>query len=169
MNYFNQMPTFFNYQSGGAFMNLSMNSILIIVSIILFIIIGFSYYYFYLKPVMQATYRANDGVNEGNQDKPASSAEILFFYADWCPHCKTAKPVWEEIKSEKNDKAINGYVILFTEINCTNESAETTKLMDTYNVEGFPTIKLLMNGQIIEFDAKPTKENLNQFLNTVLK
>ena len=41
--------------------------------------------------------------------------------------------------------------------------------MDKYNVEGFPTIKLLMNGQIIEFDAKPTKENLTQFFNTVLK
>ena len=37
-----------------------------------------------------------------------------------------------------------------------------------YNVEGFPTIKLLKDGQVIEYDAKPTKETLTQFLNTVL-
>ena len=37
-----------------------------------------------------------------------------------------------------------------------------------FNVEGYPTIKLLKDGQIIEYDAKPSKDTLNQFLNTVL-
>jgi hypothetical protein len=41
-------------------------------------------------------------------------------------------------------------------------------MMNQYNIEGFPTIKLLKDGQIIEYDAKPTKETLVQFLNTVL-
>jgi hypothetical protein len=40
--------------------------------------------------------------------------------------------------------------------------------MNKYNIEGFPTIKLLKDGQIVEFDAKPTRETLNEFLNTVL-
>ena len=40
--------------------------------------------------------------------------------------------------------------------------------MNKYKIEGFPTIKLLKDGQVIEFDAKPTKENLTQFLNTAL-
>jgi hypothetical protein len=42
------------------------------------------------------------------------------------------------------------------------------KLMNQYNVEGYPTIKLLKDGQIIEYDAKPSKDTLTQFLNTVL-
>jgi thiol-disulfide isomerase/thioredoxin len=172
MNYFTQIPSMFNFQSGGALgEKLSTNSIMMIMAAILFIIIGFSYYYFYLKPVMQATYRANDGVNEGNSNDKESSAyaELLLFYADWCPHCKTTKPIFDELSQKYKDKPINGYVVQFTKINCTNESPESTKLMDKYNVEGFPTIKLLMNGQIIEFDAKPTKDNLTQFFNTVLK
>ena len=41
--------------------------------------------------------------------------------------------------------------------------------MDKFDVEGFPTIKMIKDGQIIEFDAKPTKENLTQFFDTVLK
>ena len=42
------------------------------------------------------------------------------------------------------------------------------KMMNKYNVEGYPTIKLLKDGQVIEYDAKPSKETLTQFLNTVL-
>ena len=104
-------------------------------------------------------------ISENNENK---EAELLFFYAEWCPHCKTAKPVWDDLKSEYENKTINGYTIVFTEINCTTESNEVEKMMDKYNVEGFPTIKLLKDGQIIEYDAKPTRETLNQFLNTVL-
>ena len=57
---------------------------------------------------------------------------------------------------------------MFTEINCTNESAEVEQMMNKYSIEGFPTIKLLKDGQIIEYDAKPTKATLDQFLTTVL-
>ena len=67
-----------------------------------------------------------------------------------------------------NGKVINGYTVTFTEVNCTTETADTEQMMNKYNIEGFPTIKLLKDGQIIEFDAKPTKETLNEFLNTVL-
>jgi hypothetical protein len=79
-----------------------------------------------------------------------------------------AKPIWDELKSEYQNKTINGYTVLFTEINCSEESAEVEKMMNKYSVEGYPTIKLLKDGQIVEYDAKPSKETLTQFLNTVL-
>ena len=41
-------------------------------------------------------------------------------------------------------------------------------MMEKYKVEGFPTIKLLANDKVYDFDAKPTKQNLTQFVNTVL-
>ena len=41
-------------------------------------------------------------------------------------------------------------------------------MVKQYNIEGYPTIKLLKDGQVIEFDAKPTQKTLDQFLNTVL-
>jgi hypothetical protein len=42
------------------------------------------------------------------------------------------------------------------------------QMMDKYKIEGYPTIKLLKDGQVIEYDAKPSKDTLTQFLNTVL-
>ena len=94
--------------------------------------------------------------------------ELLFFFTNWCPHCKTAKPVWEELKKEYENKTVNGYKVIFTEIDCTEETAEVDSMMNKYNVEGYPTIKLLKDGQVIEYDAKPSKDTLVQFLNTVV-
>ena len=41
-------------------------------------------------------------------------------------------------------------------------------MMETYKVEGFPTIKLVKGDQVIDFEAKPTESTLTQFLNTIL-
>jgi hypothetical protein len=40
--------------------------------------------------------------------------------------------------------------------------------MNKYKIEGYPTIKLLKGDQVIEYDAKPTKSTMEQFLHTVL-
>jgi len=150
--------------AGGRLNN---TTIMIIVAVILFALLAGFYYFYYVAPQMKAKYHANSeqvpiGTNAGN------TAELLFFFADWCPHCKTAKPIWNDLKSEYENKTINGYKVIFTEINCSEETAEVEKMMNQYNVEGYPTIKLLKDGQIIEYDAKPSKETLTQFLNTVL-
>jgi thiol-disulfide isomerase/thioredoxin len=101
-------------------------------------------------------------------DSTNSQAELILFSVDWCPHCKKAQPIWDELKAEYEDKTINGYTILFTEVNCTNESPEVEKMINKYKIEGYPTIKLLKDGNVIEYDAKPNKATLQQFLNTVL-
>ena len=147
--------------------NMSTSTIVIISVIILFVGIAIYYYYYHIVPASKPAYNPN------HEHMPASSnnskeAELLLFYVDWCPHCKTAKPAWEEIKAQYENKTINGYRVIFTEINCTEETAEVEQMMNKYNIEGFPTIKLLKDGQVVEYDAKPTKDTLNQFLNTVL-
>jgi thiol-disulfide isomerase/thioredoxin len=126
-------------------------------------------YFFVFKPMSkpQVSYSANSEHNTVSSQN-SKDAEIMFFYVDWCPHCKTAKPAWNDVKSEYENKTINGYKVIFTEINCTEETAEVESLMNKYNIEGFPTIKLLKDGQVVEYDAKPTKDTLTQFLNTVL-
>jgi thiol-disulfide isomerase/thioredoxin len=147
--------------------NFSTKTIIIIV-VVLFIILAFFYYFNYVSPKFTTKFTTSYQIKEGEFNTPSKQAELLFFYADWCPHCKSAKPIWNEIKTEFQNRTINGYNILFTEINCSNENAETEQMMNKYNIEGFPTIKLLKDGQIIEYDAKPTKDTLREFLNTVL-
>ena len=41
-------------------------------------------------------------------------------------------------------------------------------MCDKYGIEGYPTIKMLKNEQIIDFDAKPTIENLTKFVETAI-
>ena len=151
--------------AGSAF---SMTTIMYIVAAILFIVIAVFVYYQYVKPSLSPTYSANREKMHGEEGGPTNEAELMFFYTDWCPHCKTAKPDWAEVKAEYENKTINGYRIIFTEVNCTTESDEVEKLMNKYKIEGYPTIKLLKDGQVIEYDAKPSKDTIIQFLNTVL-
>jgi thiol-disulfide isomerase/thioredoxin len=142
-----------------------------IVGVIALIGLALILYFYVFKPMStkQVNYSANNERDTySSQNSNSKDAEIMFFYVDWCPHCKTAKPAWNDVKSEYENKTINGYKVIFTEINCTEETAEVESLMNKYNIEGFPTIKLLKDGQVIEYDAKPTKETLTQFLNTVL-
>lgn len=154
-----------NNISGGmisSFMN--WKTIGIVVAVILFV--GFAYY-IYKQYVSQTSFHANreNIPKDSNSNKTAT---LILFYVDWCPHCKQSKPEWYSLKTEYEGKSINGYNLVFVEHNCTNETAEITELIEKYGIEGYPTIKLLKDNQIIEYDAKPTKATMLQFLNTVL-
>jgi len=146
--------------------NMTTNTILLIGGILLIAIIAISYYYYYVSTSTKTKYYPNS--EQIPIDAGGKTAELLFFYADWCPHCKAAKPIWNDLKSEYENKTINGYQIVFTEVDCSEETSEVEKLMNQYSVEGYPTIKLIKDGQVIEYDAKPSKETLTKFLNTVL-
>lgn len=131
------------------------------------ILVVFAYYTYKQYAVSKTAFHANrENVPKGENSN--KTATLMLFYVDWCPHCKTAKPEWESLKAEYDGKMINGYTINFMDYNCTNESPEITQLMDKYSIEGYPTIKLVKDNQIIEYDAKPSKSTMEQFLNTVL-
>ena len=169
---FNKMGSNIQQESSGLFSSftnmfgnvkiMSTTTILFVLAIVFFVMLAVYYYYYYVP-------RFN--ITENYENKSNSNgkvAEVMFFYTDWCPHCKVAKPVWAEIESEYENKTINGYKVIFTEVDCTNETAEVSQLMDQYKIEGYPTIKLLKDDQIIEYDAKVNKETMKQFLNTVI-
>jgi len=145
--------------------SLRIKYIVIFLCVLLFIGLSIYLYNKYVSPKVNPVYTDN---SEYNKTNTGNQAELILFYVDWCPHCKTAKPIWEDLKNEYENKTINGYTILFTEINCTNETPDVEKMVNTYKIEGYPTIKLLKDGQVIEYDAKPSKATLEQFLNTVL-
>jgi thiol-disulfide isomerase/thioredoxin len=151
--------------------SLSWRTIGVIVLVIILAVVGYLVYKSYIQPAMNPSYKANNEqapVGSGAANSKGKEAEIMLFYTDWCPHCKTAKPEWEQVKAEYDGKQIHGYTIIFTEVNCTNDSPDVEKMMNTYKVEGYPTIKLLKDNQIIDYDAKPSKATLTQFLNTVV-
>jgi thiol-disulfide isomerase/thioredoxin len=152
----------------NSFTSLSWSTIGIIVFVIVLAVFGFVTYKNYINSPMNSNYKANSEHNQVGKNTSGKEAEIMLFYTDWCPHCKTAKPEWEQVKAEYNGKQIHGYTIIFTEVNCTNESPDVERMMNTYKIEGYPTIKLIKDNQIIDYDAKPSKATLTQFLNTVV-
>jgi len=155
-------PTIFQRISSMSWTNI----VLISLAIILIISVGI----YLVKSTFskKASFSANREHNTENVENSNKVANMLLFYVDWCPHCKTAKPEWEQMKEEFDGKQINGYTLVFTEYNCTNETPEIEELMDKYKIDGYPTIKLVKDNQVIEYDAKPTKSTMTQFLNTVL-
>jgi thiol-disulfide isomerase/thioredoxin len=146
---------------------------ILIIGFVLFVFGSITIYYLYqfyttYMKNKNAAYVPNREFMKNGSAGSGKEAELMLFYVDWCPHCKTAKPEWENLKNDYEGKTINGYKVLFTEVNCTNESPDIEKMISQYKIEGYPTIKLLKDGQVIEFDAKPTQKTLDQFLHTVL-
>lgn len=144
------------------------------VSLLLVYLLYLAVSFFINRTQSSSSSSASSSFHANRENVPATTAStpnkatLLFFYTDWCPHCKTAKPDWQALKDEQEGGMINGYVVSFVEHNCTTESDETAELMNRYNIEGYPTIKLAKDNQIIEYDAKPSKATLEQFLHTVL-
>jgi thiol-disulfide isomerase/thioredoxin len=111
------------------------------------------------------SYKPNSGSSGEDVNSTESGGkpiEIMLFSVDWCPHCKVARPEWNKVA--ESTKSINGRKIIFTDIDCTDETPEVTSLIKQYNIEGYPTIKLIKDGKVIDFDAKPTEQHLREFL-----
>ena len=94
-------------------------------------------------------------------NKPVLTADVYYFYTTWCPYCVKARPEWDKFETYWKDKKKNGYTLLFSEIDCDKNESLASK----YDVETYPCIKLIKDGKIYDYDAKPTLENLNKFLN----
>ena len=101
---------------------------------------------------------------QGPQADNANIVDIMYFYTEWCPHCKNARPEWENFKQIYHGKSIKNMKIKCTEGNCDDDEA----MADKYNVEAYPTIKLVKNNTVYEYDAKPNVDTLGQFLDSVL-
>jgi len=100
--------------------------------------------------------------NEGfqNNNKKSNNAEqcdLYVFVADWCPHCKNAKPAIAELK---NNAPAN------VNVNVVNETdSNSRELMNKYKVRGFPTILLVKaDGEVVEFSERVSADNLNSFV-----
>jgi thiol-disulfide isomerase/thioredoxin len=138
--------------------------ILVILIAIVFLFISVFFYRRYVASGINKKYVANNEFKKNGDDDGSSSADIYFFYTEWCPHCKTAKPIWADFKNQMSGKNINGITLNFFEVDCDKDTATS----DKFNVKGFPTIKLMKGNQIIEYDAKPSTANLIEFVNASL-
>ena len=155
--------------------------------IILFLIIVFvmvaryAYNRFYVKKV-----KMEKGANVANANNILPIMGVYFFNVDWCPHCVNAKPAWIEFSNEYDNKEVNGYLVRCYDIDCTDDSGEQvvqydkdiptnikptpvriSELIKKFKIESYPTIKMTKDELIVDFEAKVTKDNLVQFVNSM--
>jgi|UniRef100_A0A6C0ES89 thiol-disulfide isomerase/thioredoxin len=141
--------------------------ILLIVGLILIFIIASYYGYkqFYSKKQEVKKY---DDIPNTNTRK--QTADVFFFYVDWCPHCKTAKPIWNQFKEKYNNTVVNDYLITCNELNCTDDaSPNIADAIAKYKIDSYPTIKMTINSKQYEFDTKISFNALKEFVNVTTK
>ena len=149
----------------------------IIIIVILVILFGFLTYYIYnnyLIKYVKKNYVSNtEFINEQqytttdtDNNLDLKSADFYYFYTNWCPHSKSATPIINDLKKqiEDNNNMFSSVYINFVEVDCEKDK----KLADKFSVEGYPTIKLVYNSKVYEYDAKPNLNTLNEFLKSVL-
>lgn len=140
------------------------NFMIIFVVVVIFLVAAIYTYRRYVSPNLNKNYVANSEFLPEGPENLNNSAELYFFYTTWCPHCKKSMPVWQNLKSELDGKTMKGVMLSFIEVDCDKDAA----LAEKYNVQGYPTIKLVKGNQVIEYDAKPEKDTLMEFLQTSL-
>lgn len=126
----------------------------------------------------------------GPASGPASSlslkAELYLFYADWCPYSKklrgedNANSPWKKLKAtypdgEKPDGS--DYILKYVEINGDTDSKSIEHFEKMYlsgakgikkKIDGYPSIYLKIEDQIVEYEAEPTYTSLVEFINQIV-
>ena len=161
------------------------STIMIIVLTAIFIGVGYYIYITYIQPTMKPTYVAN---NEFQTDETVAAAEaeskqvgnkraeFYLFYTDWCPYSKKVLPIWDSIQARFNGEVNDsGYVIDYIKINGESQARELEKFQENYlkdaakdKIDGYPSIYMVKDEQVVEFEAQPTEDNLKEFVKSVL-
>ena len=143
---------------------------IIIALLCLFIGAAFYVYNTYVAPKLNPTFVSNREFTNENTPESNGTAEFYFIYAKWCPHSKKVMPIWEELKDKYDGKVVNKFPVIFKELDGDKQEKEIDEFSRNFNkkIEGYPTIIIVKENEVIEFDANPTHEHLEEFLNTTL-
>ena len=98
-------------------------------------------------------------VNVSNDD---TTPKIINFNASWCYWSQKLQPVWDSLTDSMKNKDIE-----VLDIKC--EEGGNKELCDRYQVEGFPTIKLLVGNNVIDYDGERTLDGFTKFIDTNVK
>ena len=142
--------------------------IIVFIVTIIFIIVSYLVIQNYKQKYVKNEGLMNDVAN-ANTRKSTETATIMMFHVDWCPHCKTARPGWDQFKAQFDGKVINGFTLTCVDHNCTDDKdSKVQSLLNRYKIESYPTIKMLKREEVLDFDSKITKSSLTSFVNTML-
>ena len=78
---------------------------------------------------------------------------VYFFYVNWCPHCKNAKPEVAKFKKENKN-------VVVKEVDCEVEKDLARK----FNVRAYPTVYLVKGEEKTELEEGISVDSLNRLV-----
>lgn len=104
------------------------------------------------------------------------AVHIVLIHADWCGHCQQFMPTWKELEDNIGDKVTMHKVrsgIRDEEKNAAELRAEEKKIMEelnsklsegkTLSARGFPSIYKIQGGNLEEYSAPRTLDELSKW------
>jgi len=91
------------------------------------------------------------------EDKILSTDYVFVeFYAPWCGHCKRLEPEYEIVATNfKDDENV-----VIAKVDATQHVGVSTK----YAIRGYPTLKLFVKGNPVEYEGGRTADEITQWL-----
>jgi len=87
--------------------------------------------------------------------------KLVWFYADWCGHCKTMHEAWDAAAKKVNEAGKN----IMMKINVGDAKNKThQKVSKEYGINGFPTILMLNGGKKTgEYNGPRTADDFQKY------
>jgi thiol-disulfide isomerase/thioredoxin len=77
---------------------------------------------------------------------------FVFVHADWCGHCQTYKPIWQELENAPGRQANMAMIH--------HDMVEKSPTLKNAKIPGYPTVlKVYPDGRIEDYDEKGSKTN----------
>ena len=121
--------------------------------VILLIVIAVFNHFTKSQYLIEGFWERTENVNTQTNDN--EKYYLTLFYADWCGHCKKMKPEWDKFKNGKYGSNCKEY-----------ESSElTSEMSEKYNIQGYPTILLLKEDEVIQkYDGGREQIDFEEFI-----
>jgi len=135
---------------------------LIVSAIVVVSIIGIYYWVTGTPPgarLIEQTPPTESGLDENH-------ANLMFFYATWCPHCKHAQQAWRSLQQviKNGNHTYGGKTVTFEEINAETDRGKNA----LHSIVAYPTFKVQTKDKIYEMSGAPTVNNFREFLKKAL-
>ena len=107
-------------------------------------------------------------LNEKFDENKSLNKKIILYHTNWCGYCKRFIPTWEELKLE----AELSDIVNFIDIDMSSQEkkingdldSDDLNIVNNAEIQGFPTIKLLHNGKLIDYNGKREKMDIIDFI-----
>ena len=96
----------------------------------------------------------------GNSD---NTCKVTMVWAKWCGFSKKAKPEWDKLTENPNNKTIDGCNMVYEDA----EEKEKPEIVKKFQTKGFPTYYCEMNGKVEEFNSIEKNDMYSKIQNCI--